>query len=294
VLFPPTHCTPHPPTPPPPTYAPTVTCQIFANILWHDRFQWFAAAFRESSIPHLCSNTWRGFSSSSNNCPFIGVVPQHLQLCCVAVLPCLQTPNQYVQNNIMLVSCFIVRNGLVLGSLSFYIKLLDVLGLPQGLLVLVRILMDSCDHPWCRCGGKPHILITGKLKKQWNVAPAGPEIQYNMGQQQKTTIGAKSRKYNMGQKQKVHAEANAVSELLGTMCCLLSPPRQCSKIWIRARNWPPRTLQTQKHRQLRRLRGLNPLEDVPDQDSAKPPRRIFETLFCLPEQSWGRDGLVAP
>jgi len=41
--------------------------------------------------------------------------------------------------------------------------------------------------------------------------------------------------------------------------------RQDSKIYIRTRNWPSRTLQTQKHRQIRHLRDPNPLEDILDQ-----------------------------
>ena len=45
--------------------------------------------------------------------------------------------------------------------------------------------------------------------------------------------------------------------------------RQGSKICIRARHSPPRTLQTETHRQIRRLRPANPMEGVPDQDSAK-------------------------
>ena len=35
------------------------------------------------------------------------------------------------------------------------------------------------------------------------------------------------------------------------------------------RNWPSRTLQTQKHRQIRRLCDPNPMKHVPDPDSAK-------------------------
>jgi len=48
-----------------------------------------------------------------------------------------------------------------------------------------------------------------------------------------------------------------------------SIPRRGSKIWTWARNQPPRMLQTQKHKQNRRLRDLNSMEDIPDQDSAK-------------------------
>jgi len=45
--------------------------------------------------------------------------------------------------------------------------------------------------------------------------------------------------------------------------------RQGSKICIRTRISPPRTLQTQKHRLIPRLRHPSPMENVPDQDSAK-------------------------
>ena len=46
-------------------------------------------------------------------------------------------------------------------------------------------------------------------------------------------------------------------------------------------------LQTQKHRQIQHLRDPNPMEDVPDQDSAINQKKKFQTLFCLPEHSWG-------
>jgi len=36
---------------------------------------------------------------------------------------------------------------------------------------------------------------------------------------------------------------------------------------------------------IRRIRNLNPMGDVPDQDSAKNPENQFQALFCLPEQS---------
>ena len=45
-------------------------------------------------------------------------------------------------------------------------------------------------------------------------------------------------------------------------------------------------LRTQKHRQIRRLGEPNPMDDVPDQDSAQIPEKKVKTLFCLPEQSW--------
>ena len=45
--------------------------------------------------------------------------------------------------------------------------------------------------------------------------------------------------------------------------------RPDSQIWIWARNWPSQMLRTQKHRQFRRLGEPNPMDDVPDQDSAK-------------------------
>ena len=48
---------------------------------------------------------------------------------------------------------------------------------------------------------------------------------------------------------------------------------------IRTRNWPPRALQTQKHRQIRRLRNPNPMEDIPDQDSAKNVQRNWNCIF---------------
>jgi len=42
----------------------------------------------------------------------------------------------------------------------------------------------------------------------------------------------------------------------------------------------------QKHRLIRRLRDLNPLEDVPAEDSAENQQRTqIETLFCSSEQS---------
>ena len=42
-------------------------------------------------------------------------------------------------------------------------------------------------------------------------------------------------------------------------------------------------LRTQKHRQIRRLGEPNPMDDVPDQDSAKVLEKN-KSLFCLPEQ----------
>ena len=63
-----------------------------------------------------------------------------------------------------------------------------------------------------------------------------------------------------------------------------------SKIWVRARNWPPRTLQTQKHRQIRRLRDPNPMEDVPDQDSANIPERKIRAYFAYPSKTGLKSG----
>ena len=57
--------------------------------------------------------------------------------------------------------------------------------------------------------------------------------------------------------------------LLGRTLKLLF--RQGSKICIRTRNWPPRTLQMQRHWQIRRLRDSNPMGDVLDQDSSNKP-----------------------
>ena len=48
--------------------------------------------------------------------------------------------------------------------------------------------------------------------------------------------------------------------------------KQGSKIWAwtqKSQNWPPRMLRAQKHRRIRRLGDPSPMEDVPDQDSAK-------------------------
>jgi len=44
-------------------------------------------------------------------------------------------------------------------------------------------------------------------------------------------------------------------------------------------------LRTQKHRQIRRLGEPNPMDDVPDQDSAKIFEKKVNTIFCPPEQS---------
>jgi len=61
---------------------------------------------------------------------------------------------------------------------------------------------------------------------------------------------------------------------------------QGSKIWIRAQNWPPRTLQTQKHKQIRRLRGLNPMEDGPNLQTR------FNLYFAWPSNPGTRDLLI--
>jgi len=64
-------------------------------------------------------------------------------------------------------------------------------------------------------------------------------------------------------------------------------PRPGSKIWVRARNWPPRMLQTENHRLIRRLQDPNPMEDVLDQDSAPPQTgELIQSVFCLPKHSW--------
>ena len=59
--------------------------------------------------------------------------------------------------------------------------------------------------------------------------------------------------------------------------------RPGSKIWIRARSKPPRTLQMQKHPQIRHLGGVNPMEGFPDQDSAtKSLKNKFQLYFACP------------
>ena len=55
-----------------------------------------------------------------------------------------------------------------------------------------------------------------------------------------------------------------------------------SKIWVPAQNCSPRTLQTQKHRLIWCLRDPNPLEDAPDQDSAKNRKNKFKFEFAYP------------
>ena len=44
---------------------------------------------------------------------------------------------------------------------------------------------------------------------------------------------------------------------------------------------------TQKHWQIRSLADPNPMDDIPDQDSAKITEKKVKTLFCLPEQDRG-------
>jgi len=72
--------------------------------------------------------------------------------------------------------------------------------------------------------------------------------------------------------------------LLATTFLLLSGPD--SKIWIWARSWSSKVLRTQKHLQIRLLGDTNPMDDAPDQDSAKIPEIKVWTLFGLPDQSW--------
>lgn len=68
--------------------------------------------------------------------------------------------------------------------------------------------------------------------------------------------------------------------------------RQCSKIYIRTRLWPSRMLQMQKHQQIRRFGDPNPIDDVPDQDSAPNYENTYWTLFFWPKQSWDSQGVT--
>jgi len=66
------------------------------------------------------------------------------------------------------------------------------------------------------------------------------------------------------------------------LACNIYFSRQGSKLWVRARKWPPRSRQTRKHRQIRSLRDPNPMEDVPDKDSAKIREIEFKLYFACP------------
>jgi len=68
---------------------------------------------------------------------------------------------------------------------------------------------------------------------------------------------------------KLSATARAYLLFFLWFCC------HASKIRIRTGNWPSSRLWIQTHRQTRRLRDLNPMEDIPDQNSAP----FTETTF---------------
>lgn len=64
--------------------------------------------------------------------------------------------------------------------------------------------------------------------------------------------------------------------------------RQGSKVCIRIRSWPSRTLPMQNHQHIQGLDALNAnaMEDVPHPDAANNQQKHTQTLCCLPEQSW--------